>query len=192
MLIAISFINVTKFVTLKTQQCIFVVDAFTNVILYISLCLVALQMPAVVVGALSLLYVVVLPLIVHCCCHCCCFQLDLDDKVVRNSVCAHLVVYALLDVMFDLNAVVFFSQSVGCFVPQLPCEISETNFQQFHWFAARSSSTFNPFRPIFCLFQSVFNQFQQFESVSINLLPSRTQEFIDNRKWGKQHIVSVL
>ena len=55
----------------------------------------------------------------------------------------------------------YFHKALGVFSPHLPCEIAEANFRRFQWFARRFSSTFNPFRPIFCSFQSVsviFNQ----------------------------------
>ena len=68
------------------------------------------------------------------------------------------------------------SPSLGVFSPHLPCEIAEANFRRFQRLSSRFASTFNPFRSIFC----------HFESVSISLTRSRTQEFI-NKEVGKQH-----
>ena len=55
----------------------------------------------------------------------------------------------------------------------------------FNGLPSTFSATFNPFRSIACYFQSVSVSFDHFESVSLSLTQSKTQEFIDNQKVGK-------
>ena len=62
------------------------------------------------------------------------------------------------------------------------------DFKGFSPDSRRLSIRFNRFSVIFKQFQSASINFNQFLSVSISLTRSKKQEFINNRKVGKQHV----